>query len=137
MARHSRSPRVSVPNQERVLVRIGNIQEAGILCTLSATGGAMRLGRPYGVGTLADLTLNTTAGKVTAALEFLKTRVVGVRDAQAFRFVHMEPVDRLRLQRVLEQLRGQGFGERQTITERAISAAFKTRDKLGALIFRA
>jgi hypothetical protein len=134
MPRHSRSPRVSVPNQERVIITIGSSRTVGTLCRLSATGGAIRLAKPYSRGTYADLTVNTTRGKVTAALEFLSTRVVGHPDAQSFRFVHMEPADRRRLEHVLKQMRAQGFGEKLTMAERAMYVATRTGDRLGALL---
>ncbi len=109
--RTPRSPRVSVPDTEQAVVKIGLERAIGILRKLSATGGSLRLSKQFTPGTLADITIRTTCGNVGAAIELL-----GVADGartQAFRFVQMESTDRARLMAVLEQMREQGFGEKQ------------------------
>jgi hypothetical protein len=109
-----RAPRVYVPNQERAVVAVGSKQIIGVLCKLSVTGGSIRLSKRVAEGTFADITLTTTSGKVTGAIEFLRTGVDGVADAQAFRFIHIEPSDRSRLDDVLAEMRKQGYGEDQS-----------------------
>ncbi len=63
-------------------------------------------------GTMADLTLKTSAGKVSAAIELL-TQLQGFPQLQAFRFVQMDVADSSRLEKALWGLRKQGFGEGQ------------------------
>lgn len=60
---------------------------------------------------MADLTLKTNAGKVSAAIEFLAP-LDGFPQSQAFRFVHIEVADSNRLERALSRLRKQGHGEK-------------------------
>ena len=110
-ARTLRASQVDVPNQERVVVAVGSKQMIGVLCTLSDTGGSIRLSKSVDEGTFADITLTTTTGKVTGAIEFLRTGVDGVADAHAFRFIHLEPSDCSRLENVLAEMRKQGYGE--------------------------
>ncbi len=84
----------------------------GILVKLSATGGSVRVSKSYVPRTVGEISLKTTSGKVTAAVEFLRTGVDGVAQAQAFHFIHIEPADRRRLEGALEEMRKQGQGEK-------------------------
>ncbi len=111
--RKRRAPRVSVPNNEPAKVDIGAQQFVGTLGKLSATGGTIRLAKRFDPGTMADLTLKTNAGRVSAAVQFL-TQFEGVPPSQAFRFVQMGAADGNRLERALLKLRNQGFGEKQS-----------------------
>lgn len=108
-----RAPRVNVPNKERALVALGNQHIAGILCKLSATGGTVRLPRSLAKGTVADLTLKAVSGRISSAVEFLGPADRGTPPAQAFRFIHMPPAESRRLENALEEIRKQGFGEKQ------------------------
>jgi hypothetical protein len=72
----------------------------------------MRFPRPFPSGTLAEVTLKTTSGKVGAAIQFLRTRT-GAPDVQAFRFLQMDPLERRRLELTLDQMRRQGCGEKR------------------------
>src|SRR5215510_5807838 len=92
--RRVRSPRFSVPNNEQVLVSIGNEQLRGTLQLLSLTGGAVRLDKRFAPGTLGDIGINTVSGNVIAAIELLQ---MANPRAQAFRFLAMGPVARERL----------------------------------------
>ncbi len=105
-------PRVSVPNNEQAKVEIGPQQLVGTLGKLSSTGGTIRLSKRYDPGIMADLTLKTNAGKVSAAIEFLSP-LAGASQFQAFRFVQMEVADSNRLEKALSALRNQGHGEKQ------------------------
>ncbi len=108
-----RAPRVTVPNNEPAKVEIGPQQLVGTLGKLSSTGGTIRLPKRFDPGTMADLTLKTNAGKVSAAIEFL-VPLDGFPQSQAFRFVQMEVADSNRLEKALSRLRNQGHGEKQT-----------------------
>ena len=110
--RRIRPRRVSVPNNEQAIITIGAERIAGTLCKLSVTGGSIRFARRLPPGTFADVTLRTTSGHVGAAIQFLTT-MTGAPDVQAFRFVHMDPTERKRLEKVLEQMCRQGFGEKR------------------------
>ncbi len=107
-----RAPRVSVPQNEPAKVEIGPQQFVGTLGKLSVTGGTIRLPRRFDSGTMADITLKTNAGKVSAAIEFLAP-LEGFPQSQAFRFVQMEVADFNRLEKALAALRNQGYGEKQ------------------------
>lgn len=107
-----RAPRVSVPHNEQAKVDIGSQQFVGTLGKLSSTGGTIRLTKRFDPGTMADLTLKTNAGRVSAAVQFL-TQLDGTPQSQAFRFVQMEAADSSRLEKALLKLRNQGFGEKQ------------------------
>jgi len=108
-----RAPRVNVPNKERVLVALGAQHVTGVLCKLSTTGGTLRLSRTVAKGTVADLALMTVSGRISSAVEFLGPADRGTPPAQAFRFIHMGPVESRRLGNALEEIRKQGFGEKQ------------------------
>ena len=108
-----RAPRVTVPNNEQVIVcSVKSKPEVGILVKLSATGGLLRVSKLYTPGAFGEISLKTTSGNITAAIEFLRTGVDGV-GAQAFRFIQIEPADRRRLEDALDQMRTHGLGEKQ------------------------
>jgi len=95
------------------VVQLGTQQMVGILWKLSATGGSLRLTKPVSKGTVADLTIRTTSGAITSAVEFMGPADRGIPPAQAFRFIHMGPAECRRLENALEEIRKQGFGEKQ------------------------
>ncbi len=107
-----RAPRVSVPNNEHAKIEVGPQQFVGTLGKLSSTGGTIRMPKRFDPGTMADLTLKTSAGKVSAAIELL-AHLQGLPQLQAFRFVQMDVPDSRRLEKALWGLRKQGFGEGQ------------------------
>ena len=108
-----RAPRVTVPNDEQVIVSsVESKPVVGILVKLSATGGSVRVSKSYRPKTVGEITLKTASGKVTAAVEFLRTGVDGVAQAQAFRFIHIEPADRRKLEDALDEMRKHGLGEK-------------------------
>jgi PilZ domain len=107
-----RAPRISVPNNEPAKVEIGPQQFVVTLGKLSSTGGTIRAPKRFDPGTMADLTLKTNAGKVSAAIQFLAP-LDGIPQSQAFRFVQMEVADFSRLEKALAKLRNQGYGEKQ------------------------
>jgi len=109
-----RAPRVNVPNKEQAVIAIGPHRVVGILCKLSVNGGSLRLSKPVSKGTVADLTLRATSGRITSAIEFLGPADRGTPPAQAFRFIHMAPAECRRLENALAEIRKEGFGEKQS-----------------------
>ncbi|HKD80413.1 MAG TPA: PilZ domain-containing protein [Candidatus Angelobacter sp.] len=127
--KRARSPRYSVPNNELVVVSIGNEQLKGTLQLLSLTGGAVRLDRRLVSGTLGDIRINTVSGSVMAAIELLQ---MANGRAQAFRFLAMGPVARQRLTEALNKMRGQGLAVQKTALDQVKSFAKQVVSKLSA-----
>ena len=137
-----RAPRVTVPNDEQVIVSsVDSKPVVGILVKLSATGGSVRVSKSYMPKTVGEITLKTASGKVTAAVEFLRTRVAGVGQTQAFRFIHIEPADRCRLENALDEMRKRGLGEEPfrplvSLTRRGLTNAKKQIIRLSRAFLR-
>jgi len=110
-ARRVRSPRFSVPNNERVIVSIGTEEFDGTVRILSLTGGAIRLTKPFALGTLGDLRVKTVSGIFSATIEFLRMANGGT---QAFRFIAMGPAAQKRLEDALNKMRDQGLAVDKT-----------------------
>jgi hypothetical protein len=106
-ARRARSPRVRVPKTEPVSFIVDGKPVDGQLHKISIAGGLATLSRPVPPGSFADFALDTSAGKVSAAVEFLSPGIKG----QGFRFVYLEGKDQQRLNSVLALMRKHGFGE--------------------------
>ncbi|HEY7402822.1 MAG TPA: PilZ domain-containing protein [Candidatus Angelobacter sp.] len=126
--RRARSPRYSVPNNEQVLVTIGNDQLKGTLQLLSLTGGAVRLDKRFASGTLGDIGIKTVSGTVMAAIELL--HMANAR-GQAFRFLAMGPVARQRLVDTLGKMRSQGLAVQKTPLDQVRSFAHGMVKKFG------
>lgn len=120
-----RSPRFSVPNNEHVVVSIGDEHLKGTLHLLSLTGGTVRLDKRVASGTIGDIRINTVSGYFSAAIELLKMANL---NAQAFRFIAMGPTARTRLKDALDKMRGQGLA----LDEKTTLGQFR---KLAARIF--
>ncbi len=103
-----RPPRFSIPNDEPVVIAVGNVRFQGTLRVLSITGGTVAISKPVAPGTFADLRMETFKGPFTAVIEFLH---VTNDQLQAFRFIQVESGARQRLEDSLGQLREQGLGE--------------------------
>jgi hypothetical protein len=106
--RRNRAPRVTIPNHEHAVIIIGGKELSGALCKLSINGGSVRLPRPIGESTLAEIRLETTSGDIESAIQFLKAGTPGV---QGFRFIQLDPGTRRQLASAIEIMRKQGFGE--------------------------
>ena len=107
-----RPPRIRVPNNERALFIVDSHKFVGVIQRLSLTGGSAVLSnRPIPQGTLAEMSLNTVFGKVTAQIEFLHTAADGVPLAQAFRFLQMDDVSCERFSAAAEQMERAGFSD--------------------------
>lgn len=105
--RHQRATRVSIPHKEKVVLAIDKARVACHLCQLSVNGGTLRLAQRVAPGTLAGVSLKTDTGLVEGAIQMLGV-VDEVLEVQAFRFVHMAPPDRQRLQGALQRMHQQG-----------------------------
>jgi hypothetical protein len=115
LAKHGRSPRIRVPNQERAIFTVDNQKFLGIVQRLSATGGSVRLAKgPLPAGTPGEMALGTVYGRVNAHVEFLQTGADGVPLAQAFRFLAMDNVSTKRFNAAAEKMRSAGFADAET-----------------------
>lgn len=120
----SRAPRVVVPNRERVSIAVGREPAViGTMCKLSTTGGSIRLNKFFAEGAIAEITLETTSGKMCSPIQFLRRGVDGIPTAQAFSFVHMDPSDHVQLATIIDGLRAEGFGDSGTGVVRPLRAA--------------
>jgi len=107
-----RSPRIRVPNRERVLFSVRDHRFVGILQRLSLTGGSVvHTEKPLPPGTLAALDLKTVYGKVSAKIEFLHMGADGNAAAQAFRFLRMDDSSTRKLNASIENMQDAGYGD--------------------------
>jgi len=106
--RPARARRFSIANKEKVVLAVDKTRVAAQLCQLSVNGGTLRLSQRLAPGTLAGVSLKTDIGIVEGAVQFLGV-VDEVLEVQAFRFVHMAPPDRQRLQGALQRMHQHGL----------------------------
>jgi hypothetical protein len=120
--KHTRAPRIRVPNSERALFRVDDAKFIGIIQRLSLTGGSAILTQgPIPHGTEGMMNLQTIFGKVTAQIEFLQTGADGVPLAQAFRFVDMDNVSTERFCAAAKEMECEGFSDvRQRLEDRPV-----------------
>lgn len=110
--RHSRPPRIRVPNNERALFTVDSQRLAGIIHRLSLTGGSTTLGKgPLSEGTIGHMVLNTVFGRVAAEVEFMHSGADGKPNAQAFRFLHMDDTSSKRFAAAAQQMQEAGFSD--------------------------
>jgi PilZ domain len=125
--RRNRAPRVNIPHRESAQIDIGGKQLTSVLCKLSINGGALRLSKPFGESTLAEITLQTTSGTIGSAIQFLK---VGSDGVQGFRFLQLDAATRSKLETALRQMRKQGLGdEPRSVIELCTNAARRVMQK--------
>jgi len=110
--RHTRAPRIRVPNSERALFTVDTVHFVGVIQRLSLSGGSAVLAKgPIPHGTMGDMALNTVFGKVKAKVEFLQTGADGVPLAQAFRFLVMDDVSSDRFALAVNHMQKEGFSD--------------------------
>ena len=135
--KHSRPPRIRVPNREKAVFAVDNQKFVGIVQRLSMTGGSALLVRgPIPKGTFGEMALSTVFGKVSAHIEFLHTGADGVPLAQAFRFLAMDAVSTKRFNAAAEQMQNEGFADveqKQTALDGAVESWSKFRDSVRQL----
>jgi hypothetical protein len=105
-----RAPRLSVPNNERVVVSIGTSigteEFDGTVHLLSLNGGTIRIAKRFALGTFGDIRIKTVSGTFSATIEFLR---MASGNTQAFRFIAMGTVARTRLDDALNKMHAQGL----------------------------
>jgi len=111
-SKHTRPPRIRVPNNERALFLIDEQKLIGVVQRLSLTGGSTILAKgPVPEGSIGEMILNTVFGKVEAQVEFMHTGADGKPHAQAFRFLHMDDTSAQRFNSAAKQMEQAGFGD--------------------------
>ena len=129
--KHTRPPRIRVPNNERALFTVDTQKFIGVIQCLSLTGGSALLSKgPIPQGTTAEMALSTVFGKVTAQIEFLHTGADGVPLAQAFRFLAMDDVSSERFSAAAKQMEIEGFSDFEAEDDPLSGQAFETLSKL-------
>ena len=135
--KHTRPPRIRVPNREKAVFAVDNQKFVGIVQRLSLTGGAALLVRgPIPEGTFGEVALSTVFGKVSAHIEFLHTGADGVPLAQAFRFLAMDAISTKRFNAAAEQMQSAGFADveqKQTALDGAVESWSKFRNSVRQL----
>lgn len=110
--KHTRPPRIRVPNNERALFLVDAQKLIGVVQRLSLTGGSTILANgPVPEGSIGGMILNTVFGKVEAQVEFMHTGADGKPHAQAFRFLHMSDTSAQRFNAAAKQMEQAGFGD--------------------------
>jgi hypothetical protein len=110
--KHTRPPRIRVPNNERALFTVNDEKFVGVIKRLSLTGGSTVLPKgPLPQGTHAEMVLKTVFGRVSAQIEFIHTGADGMPLAQAFRFVRMDKVSSERFAAAAKQMERAGFSD--------------------------
>lgn len=105
-----RSPRVRVPNDEKVRFNIDGSLFSAILHKLSMTGGLAQVPAVVREGNIAEVKLNTTLGPVSGLVEFLRPQK-SAPGSQPFRFIALGDGDYKRLQSTLLVMRKLGLGD--------------------------
>lgn len=136
--KHTRPPRIRVPNNERALFSVEEQKLVGVVKRLSLTGGSTVLVKgPLPEGTSAEMVLRTVYGKVTAEVEFLHTGADGNPLAQAFRFVDMDETSCKRFAAAAKQMQHAGFSDvdapETSLGDRASQSFLKLRENLRRL----
>ena len=110
--KHTRAPRIRVPNSERALFTVDTVHFVGMIQRLSLSGGSAVLAKgPILHGTMGDMALNTVFGRVKAKVEFLQTGADGVPLAQAFRFLVMDDVSSDRFALAVSRMQKEGYSD--------------------------
>jgi hypothetical protein len=136
--KHTRPPRIRVPNQERALFSVDNSKFVGVIQRLSLTGGSAILAKgPIPHGTAGEMSLGTIFGKVTAHIEFLHAGADGVPLAQAFRFLTMDDASTRRFEAAAKQMENAGFSDAEekedSLGDLAANSLSKLRDSIRRL----
>jgi hypothetical protein len=106
----TRPVRFKVPNNEKIILTVGQDRSAAVLAVLSLTGGAVRT-RRYEPGTFGEIKMHTSWGTMNAVIELLALRRDGL---QAFRFVQVDVANKKKLKSALESMEAMGLGDKET-----------------------
>src|SRR5262249_15118629 len=107
-----RSPRVRVPNQEKMRFNIDGRLVPAVLHKISLTGGLAEFSGPLGEMTFAEAMIDTASGPVKGLVEFLTKQKKAGAHTYAFRFVALSDGDYKRLNATLALMRKLGLSER-------------------------
>ena len=99
-----RSPRTSFRRPEPANFRVENQLQKGSLLRLSMTGGCALLNKKVRRGTLGEIEISTSLGKIRGLIEFLDERGKGAHSELGFRFIGLEDTDHERLGRALQRV---------------------------------
>lgn len=105
-----RSPRVRVPNDEKIRFNIDGAIVPAVLHRLSLTGGLAEFAGAISPGNIAEVQLSTTLGPVSGLVEFLSQQK-GRPLSHPFRFIALGDGDYKRLNATLQLMRRLGLGE--------------------------
>ncbi|MFY9684010.1 MAG: hypothetical protein WA416_16095 [Candidatus Sulfotelmatobacter sp.] len=129
--KHTRPPRIRVPNNERALFTVDAKKFVGVLRRLSLTGGsAVLTNGPIPEGTMGEMDLGTVFGKVTAQIEFMHCGADGMPLAQAFRFIDMDEISSKRFTAAAKQMEKAGFSDAEEKGNPLGNLASQTLSKL-------
>jgi hypothetical protein len=107
----SRSPRVRVPNQEKIRFNIDGRLVPAVLRKISMTGGLAEFQGALGDISIAEAMIETASGQVRGLVEFLRTQKKLSPHTYGFRFIALSDADYKRLQATLALMRKLGLGE--------------------------
>ena len=108
----ARSPRVRVPNQEKIHFNVDGRMIQAILHKISLTGGLAEFPGALTDVSIAEARLETTNGPVKGLVEFLPSQKKAKPKTYAFRFIALSDGDYKRLNATLTVMRKMGFNER-------------------------
>jgi hypothetical protein len=107
----ARSPRVRVPNQERIRFNIDGKLVPAVLRKISMTGGLVEFQGTLGEVSIAEAMIETASGQVRGLVEFLRAPKKLNSHSYGFRFIALSDADYKRLQATLTLMRKLGLGE--------------------------
>jgi hypothetical protein len=108
----ARSPRVRVPNQEKIRFNIDGRMVPAVLRKISMTGGLAEFQGALGEITIAEAMIETASGQVRGLVEFLLTQKKLGPHTYGFRFIALSDADYKRLHATLALMRKLGLGEK-------------------------
>ena len=107
----ARSPRVRVPNQEKIRFNIDGRLVPAVLRKVSLTGGLAEFPGALGEISIAEAMIETASGQVRGLVEFLRTQKKLGPHTYAFRFIALSDADYKRLNATLALMRKLGLSE--------------------------
>jgi len=108
-----RSPRVRVPNEEKIRFNVDGRVVPAVLLKLSLTGGLAEFPEALGAVSIAEAQVDTACGPVSGLVEFMRTqKKQGARACTyPFRFIALSDGDYKRLNATLLTMRKLGLGD--------------------------
>ena|SRR5215472_4122561 len=108
-----RSPRVRVPNEEKIRFNVDGRVISAVLLKLSLTGGLAEFSGTLGDVSIAEAQVDTARGPVSGLVEFIRAqKKQGARSCTyPFRFIALSDGNYKRLNATLLTMRKLGLGE--------------------------